>query len=116
MSHVVGSRFTGTGTINYFHYNNTSGDTLVDPPFNTYAILEGTPNALFPRGTRLVRLIDQAEFDQLSAAGALPAGLSLPATFTGSGATISGTPAAPGVEPTSSFTVKGTDTQTQPLF
>ena len=49
-------------------------------------------------------------------AGALPAGLSLPATFTGSGATISGTPAAPGVEPTSSFTVKGTDTQTQPLF
>jgi hypothetical protein len=50
------------------------------------------------------------------AAGALPAGLSLPASFTGSGATISGTPAAPGVEPTSSFTVKGTDTQTQPLF
>jgi hypothetical protein len=50
------------------------------------------------------------------AAGALPAGLSLPATFTGSGATISGTPAAPGVEPTSSFTVKGTDTQTQPLY
>ena len=41
------------------------------------------------------------------AAGALPAGLSLPATFTGSGATISGTPAAPGVEPASSFTVKG---------
>jgi large repetitive protein len=50
------------------------------------------------------------------ASGALPAGLSLPATFTGSGATISGTPAAPGIEPTSSFTVKGTDTQTQPLF
>ena len=49
-------------------------------------------------------------------AGALPAGLSLPATFTGSGATISGTPAAPGVEPTSSFTVQGTDTQTQPLY
>lgn len=46
-------------------------------------------------------------------AGALPAGLSLPATFTGSGTTIGGTPAAPG---TSSFTVKGTDTQTQPLY
>jgi hypothetical protein len=46
-------------------------------------------------------------------AGSLPAGLSLPATFTGSGTTISGTPAAPG---TSSFTVKGTDTQTQPLY
>ncbi len=50
------------------------------------------------------------------AAGALPAGLSLPATFTGSGTTISGTPAAPGIEPTSSFTVQGTDTQTQPLY
>jgi hypothetical protein len=47
------------------------------------------------------------------ATGALPAGLSLPATFTGSGATISGTPAAPG---SSSFTVTGTDTQTQPLY
>jgi len=46
-------------------------------------------------------------------AGALPAGLSLPATFTGSGTTISGTPAATG---TSGFTVKGTDTQTQPLY
>ena len=50
------------------------------------------------------------------AAGALPVGLSQPATFTGSGATVSGTPAAPGIEPTSSFTVKGTDTQTQPLY
>ena len=49
-------------------------------------------------------------------AGSLPAGLSLPATFAGSDATISGTPAAPGTEPTSGFTVKGTDTQTQPLF
>ena len=29
----------------------------------TYAILTGTPNALFPNGTRLVRLIDQTEFN-----------------------------------------------------
>ena len=48
-------------------------------------------------------------------AGALPAGLSLPTTFTGSGTTIGGTPAAPGIEPTSSFTVQGTDTQGQPF-
>ncbi len=46
-------------------------------------------------------------------AGSLPAGLSLPATFTGSSATIGGTPSAAA---TSSFTVKGTDTQGQPLF
>ena len=49
-------------------------------------------------------------------AGALPAGLSLPATFTGSGTAIGGTPAAPGIEPTSAFTVQGTDTQGQPLY
>ena len=49
-------------------------------------------------------------------AGTLPAGLSLPASFTGSGTSVSGTPAAPGTEPTSSFTVQGTDTQGQPLY
>jgi hypothetical protein len=45
--------------------------------------------------------------------GSLPAGLSLPATFTGSGDTISGTP---GVEPGSTFTVQGTGDQGQPLY
>ncbi len=47
------------------------------------------------------------------AAGALPAGLSLPATFTGSSTAVSGTATQQG---SSSFTVKGTDTQTQPLY
>jgi large repetitive protein len=45
--------------------------------------------------------------------GALPAGLSLPATFTGSGDTVSGTPTTVGG---SSFTVQGTGDQGQPLY
>jgi vitamin B12 transporter len=73
VSHAIGGRFTGTGTINYFRYGNYQIDTIADPPYATYAILDGTPNALFPRGSRLVRLIDEAEFMRLSAAGALPA-------------------------------------------
>ena len=48
--------------------------------------------------------------------GSLPPGLSLPATFTGSGDTIGGTPADPGVEPGCTFTVQGTGDQGQPLY
>ena len=57
----------------YFRYEQVTGDTFADPSFSTYTILEGTPNALFPKGVRLVRLIDQSEFDSLVAAGATPA-------------------------------------------
>jgi large repetitive protein len=49
-------------------------------------------------------------------AGALPAGLSLPATFGPSGPVISGTPGQPGTEPGSTFTVQGTGDQGQPLY
>ncbi|HEY6789099.1 MAG TPA: Ig domain-containing protein [Trebonia sp.] len=48
--------------------------------------------------------------------GSLPPGLSLPATFTGSGDTIGGTPTDPGVEPGRTFTVQGTGDQGQPLY
>jgi hypothetical protein len=48
--------------------------------------------------------------------GALPPGLSLPATFTGSGDTISGTPAQADSGNTYSFTVQGTGDQGQPLY
>jgi hypothetical protein len=50
------------------------------------------------------------------AVGALPPGLSLPATFGASGAIVGGTPAQPGEEPTYSFTVQGTGDQGQPLY
>ncbi len=73
VSHAVGSRFTGTATLNYYRHDGLSADRVSDPPFPTYAVLSGTPEARFPNGTRLVRLIDEAAFDRLSAAGALPA-------------------------------------------
>jgi large repetitive protein len=48
--------------------------------------------------------------------GSLPTGLSLPATFAGPGDTIGGTPATPGVDAGTTFTVQGTGDQGQPLF
>ena len=72
ISHTLGSRLAGSGSVNYFRYRGRFADTIADP-FSTYAILTGTPNALYPNGTRLVRLIDAAEFGALVAAGARPA-------------------------------------------
>jgi hypothetical protein len=48
--------------------------------------------------------------------GSLPSGLSLPATFTGSGDVIGGTPGQPGITGGSTFTVQGTGDQGQPLY
>ena len=72
VSHAVGSRLTGAATVNMFDYESRSSDVSAEP-FEVDTILAGTPNALFPNGTRLVRLIDRAEFNQLVAAGAMPA-------------------------------------------
>jgi hypothetical protein len=49
-------------------------------------------------------------------AGALPPGLTLPATFGSSGAVIGGTPTQQGIEPTYTFTVRGTGDHGQPLY
>lgn len=73
LTHAMGARLTGAASLNYFRYESQSGDTVGDPAFGVYAVLAGTPNALFPNGTRLVRLIDAAEFNTLSTTGALPA-------------------------------------------
>lgn len=72
LAHSAGSRYTGNATVNGFRYESFSKDTIVDPAYTLYAIIEGTPNALFPNGMRLVRQITQAEFSQLSAAGSAP--------------------------------------------
>ncbi len=72
VSHAMGSRLSGSATLNMFNYESRSDDAIADP-FTVHAILAGTPNALFPNGTRLVRLIDADEFTALSAAGAAPA-------------------------------------------
>jgi vitamin B12 transporter len=72
LSHAIGSRFTGTVTFNYFRQKGASIDTISDPTVNVYAILDGTPGAIFPDSPRLVRLIDESEFNALSSSGATP--------------------------------------------
>lgn len=72
LSHSFGARLTAMATVNYFSYKSDSADTIADPAFATYAVLKGTPNAIYPNGTRLVRLVDLAEFNALVAAGATP--------------------------------------------
>ncbi len=71
--HIAGARYTGAATVNDFRYRSESSDLLADPAYTTYAILTGTPGALYPQSVRLVRLLDAAEFNALAAAGALPA-------------------------------------------
>lgn len=72
-THAIGARFVGAASYNDFRYESVSADTIASAPFSTYAILTGTPNAMFPNGTKLVRLIDVIEFTHLVAAGAMPA-------------------------------------------
>jgi outer membrane cobalamin receptor len=73
MTHAIAPRLTGAATYNDFRYRSRSGDTIGDPAYGVFAVLAGTPNALFPNGTRLVRLVDATEFNSLVTAGALPA-------------------------------------------
>ncbi len=73
LSHSLGARYSGSAAVSHFRGESESGDTIGDPAFSTYAILAGTPNAIFPKGSRLVRLIDATEFGALVAAGATPA-------------------------------------------
>src|SRR5688572_31406814 len=46
LSHTAGTRFTGTATVNGFRYEGFSTDTVADPSYSVFAIIEGTPNAL----------------------------------------------------------------------
>ncbi|HJU42949.1 MAG TPA: TonB-dependent receptor [Vicinamibacterales bacterium] len=70
--HTMSSRLAGSATYNDFRYKSYSADAIADP-YSVFAVLTGTPNALFPNGTRLIRLIGAAEFSALAAAGGLPA-------------------------------------------
>jgi vitamin B12 transporter len=61
-SHRISDRVDQTAQVNYFRSYRLSADTIGDPTFNVYAILSGTPGALFPNSPRLVRLLDQPTF------------------------------------------------------
>jgi vitamin B12 transporter len=69
-----------------------SGDTIADPTYRVFAILEGTPGALFPDSPRLVRLLDQPAFAAYqSGAQTLAAGQFLATTSSGVGDFVSTT-------------------------
>ena len=67
LNHTAGSRYSGTATVNYFRADNVSADTVDDPAFNAFFVLQGTPGAPFPESPRLVRIITQAEHASLLA-------------------------------------------------
>ena len=73
VTHAIGSHLTGSATYNDFRYESDSADAIGDAPYSVFALLAGTPNAIFPNGTRLVRLLGAAEFNALVASGGLPA-------------------------------------------
>ena len=53
--------------MSHFRSGRQSADTVGDPQFSVFALLEGEPGALYPAGPRLVRLLDETAFDALAA-------------------------------------------------
>ena len=64
---TLSSRIDHSATLSYFRSGRQSVDTIGDPQYRVFAILEGMPGALYPAAPRLVRLLDQTAFDALAA-------------------------------------------------
>ena len=62
VSHRISDRVNQSATVNYFRSYRLSADTIADPAYRVFAILSGTPGAIFPNSPRLVRLLDQPAF------------------------------------------------------
>lgn len=63
----ISDRVSQSASVDYFRSHRLSANTIADPTYNVYAVLAGTPGALFPDSPRLVRLLDRATFDALRA-------------------------------------------------
>ena len=74
LSHSIGSRYTGTAAVTYYRHEFGASDAVADAPYSIFALLEGTPGAMFPQSPRLVRLLTADEFASLSAGAALGPG------------------------------------------
>ena len=64
---TLSPRFDHSATISYFRSARQSVDSVGDPQYRVFALLEGEPGALYPAGPRLVRLLDEPAFDALMA-------------------------------------------------
>ena len=67
LDQTLSSRIDHSATLSYFRSGRQSVDATGDPRYSVFALLEGMPGALYPAGPRLVRLLDQTEFDTLAA-------------------------------------------------
>lgn len=61
-THRISPRVNQQATFAYYRSYRLSADTIADPTYQVYAILEGTPGAIFPDSPRLARLLDQPTF------------------------------------------------------
>jgi vitamin B12 transporter len=59
----ISDRVNQSMSVDYFRSYRLSANTIADPTYNLYAILSGTPGALFPDSPRLVRLLDLPTFN-----------------------------------------------------
>ena len=64
---TLSPRFDHSATVSHFRSGRLSADTIGDPQYRVFALLEGEPGALYPAGPRLVRLLDEPAFDALMA-------------------------------------------------
>jgi outer membrane cobalamin receptor len=62
-SQRISDRIDQSASVDYFRSYRLSANTIADPTYNVYAILSGTPGALFPDSPRLVQLLDLATFN-----------------------------------------------------
>lgn len=84
VTHRISARLDQRATIAYYRSSRLSADTIADPAYRLWAILEGTPGAIFPGSPRLVRFVDQPSFEALQRGGqALGAGQFLATTSFG---------------------------------
>ena len=69
-------RVDHSAAVSWFRSGRESSDTVGDPQNRVFAVLEGEPGAPWPGGPRLVRLLDEAAFNDALAAtpGSLGAG------------------------------------------
>ncbi len=72
VDHTANAWFNHSAAVTYFRNDRVSADRVTDPPYSIYALMAGTPGAIYPASPRLVELLDQAAFDTLAAD---PAGL-----------------------------------------
>ena len=66
-THQWAPSVTATARVGYFRYDADQDDTVADPSYNLYAILSGTPGATFPDSPRLVRFVEETEFNAIAA-------------------------------------------------